>query len=187
MKIEEITKKAIEDKIATMGDYVKISYLSGCLKKTLDFDARKFVLITLTKLYEERKMFSEAGKMMSFAADINTTFNGKITDFIKSTELFIKGGSYDDADLSFKKALAAATTSQRNEIKGRVKEMYRMQAKDHLSKDKRKNALEVYEKMLTLDLNPVEMEEVKAKLVVLYESLGKVREFYSMRKSMGIK
>ncbi len=181
---EDLTKRGIEEKISTMGDYVKISYLSLCLKKTLDFDARKFTLLTLAKLYEERKMFNEAGKMMSFAADINTTFNGKINDFIRSTELFIKGGSYDDADMSFKKALITANTSQKNEIKNRVKEMYKVQAKEHLSNDKRKNALEAYEKLLTLELNSIEKEEVKSKLLNLYESLGKVREFYNMKKSI---
>ena len=186
MKVDEFTRRAIEEKIATMGDYVKISYLSNCLKKSLDFDTRKFVLTNLSKLYEDRKMFNEAGKMLSFAADINTTFNGKISYFLKSTELFIKGGSYDEADLAFKKAGAIANTSQKIELKKRVKEMYQIQAKEYLGKDKRKNAAGAYEKLLTLDLDPQEKDDIKAKLVVLYENLGKVREFYNMRKSLGL-
>ncbi len=186
MNTDEFTRRAIEEKIATMGDYVKISYLSNSLKKSLDFDTRKFVLTTLSKLYEDRKMFKEAGKMLSFSADINTTFNGKLSDFLKSTELFVKGGSYDDADLAFKKALAVANTSQRTELKKRVKEMYQTRAKEYLAKDKRKNAAEAYEKLLSLDLDPQEKDAIKAKLIVLYESLGKVREFYNMRKSLGL-
>jgi len=186
MNANEFTRRAIEEKIATMGDYVKISHLSNCLKKSLDFDTRKFVLSTLSRLYEDRKMFKEAGKMLSFSADINTTFNGKISDFLKSTELFIRGGSYDEADLAFKKALAVANTPQRTELKKRVKDMYQIQAKECLAKDKRKNAVEAYEKLLTLDLDPQEKDGVKAKLIVLYESLGKVREFYNMRKSLGL-
>src|SRR3989344_1562860 len=173
MKIEDISRKAVEEKISTMGDYVKIGYLSNCLKKSLDFDTRKFVLTTLSKLYEDRKMFNAAGKMLSFAADINATFNGKISDFLNSTELFIKGGSYDEADLIFRKATSMANISQKTE-----------QAKEHLKKDKRRNAAEVYEKLLTLDLDPQEKDEIKAKLIVLYESLGKIREFYSMRRSL---
>ncbi len=186
MNTNEFTRRAIEEKIAAMGDYVKISYLSNSLKKSLDFDTRKFVLTTLSRLYEDRKMLNEAGKMLSFSADINTTFNGKITDFLKSTELFIKGGSYDEADMSFKKALAVANTSQKTELKKRVKDMYQVQAKEYLARDKRKNAVKAYEKLLSLDLDPQEKDAIKAKLVVLYESLGKVREFYNMRKSLGL-
>src|SRR3989344_1600558 len=184
MKIEDISRKAVEEKISTMGDYVKIGYLSNCLKKSLDFDTRKFVLTTLSKLYEDRKMFNAAGKMLSFAADINTTFNGKISDFLNSTELFIKVGSYDEADLAFKKATSIANISQKTELKKRVKEIYQIQAKEHLKKDRRKNAAEVYERLLTVDLDPQEKDEIKAKLIVLYESLGKIREFYSMRRSL---
>src|SRR3989304_1542726 len=100
MKIEYYTRRAIEEKISTMGDYVKIGYLSNCLKRSLDFDTRRFVLTSLSKLYEDKKMFLDAAKSIGNAADINTTFQGKIGDFVKSTELFTKARSYNEADIA---------------------------------------------------------------------------------------
>ena len=82
--------------------------------------------------------------------------------------------------------MAVANISQRTELKKRVKEMYQIQAKEYLAKDKRKNAVGTDEKLLTLDLDSQEEDNIKAKLIVLYESLGKVREFYNMRKSLGL-
>ena len=185
MKLEEFTRRAIEEKISAMGDYVKIGYLNNCLKRNLDFDSRRFVLTTLSILYEDRKMFADAGKMINFAAEINTTFNGKIHDYLKSVELFVKSGNYDEAELATKKALASANLSQKNEIKRRCKEMFKTQVKEYLSKDKRKNAVEVYEILLKLDLNESEKLEIREKLLPLYESLGRVREFINLRKSLG--
>ena len=185
MKLGEFTRKDIEEKISTMGDYVKIGYLNNCLKGNLDFDARRFVLTNLSALYEERKMFADAGKMINFAAEINTTFNGKIHDYLKSVELFIKSGSYDDAELAVKKALSSANLSQKNEIKRRCKETYKSQVQEYLSKDKRKNAVEVYEILLKLDLDESEKRDIREKLLPLYERLGRVREFINLRKSLG--
>src|SRR3989344_6825246 len=156
MKIEGFTRRAVEEKISTMGDYVKIGYLTSCLKQSLDFDTRKFVLTTLSSLYENKRMYLDAGKMMSYAAEINTTFNGKISDFLKSTEFFIKGGEYDEADMSFKKAIALGNISQKAEMKKRVKELYKSQAGDFLVRDKRKNAVEAYEKLLSMELGESE-------------------------------
>ncbi len=185
MKIEEFTRRAIEEEISNKGEYVKIGYLSNCLKRNLDFDARRFVLTTLSALYEDKKMFADAGKMINFAAEINTTFNGKIQDYLKSAELFIKSANYDLAELAIKKALTSANLSQKNEIKKRYKEMYNVQVREYLSKDKRKNAAEAYEMLLKLDLNESERLEVRSKLLPLYESLGRVREFINLRKSLG--
>ncbi|MEK6825139.1 MAG: hypothetical protein AABY02_04775, partial [Nanoarchaeota archaeon] len=87
MTIQERTKQDIQTKLAKMGDYVKIDYLCRALSSGLDFETRKFVLLELSKLYESRSMYLEAGKLMKNAAEINTTFKGKITDFMKSVEL----------------------------------------------------------------------------------------------------
>src|SRR3989344_1894106 len=99
------TKKIVEEKLKTMGDYVKMDYLSGCLKNSLDFETRKFVLTTLSRIYESRAMYSEAGKLIKASADINTTFDSKIGDFMKAVELFVKAGNYDEADNTFNKAI----------------------------------------------------------------------------------
>lgn len=178
-----LTRKEIEAKLNSVGDYVKMDYLADCLKKSVDFDTKKFVLTKLSSIYESRKMFAEAAKLMRTSADINTTFEGKMNDFMKSVDLFIKGGNYDDADASFNKALVLGNQRQKDDIKLKRKELYKAQAKDLFKKDKRKHAMDIYEKLLTLDLTPAERDEVNKTLSGLYEKLGKVKEFYGLKKS----
>ncbi len=182
--IKEGNRKEIEAKLATMGDYVKIDYLSRCLQQNADFDSRKFILLTLSKLYESKGLYAESGKLMRAAADINTTFQGKIADFLKSAELYSRAGVFDEADVSINKALASANTSQKPLIRKQQKEYYMTQAKVLMQKDKRTSAMKAYEKILSLDLNPIEKTDVQNVLIGLYEKLGKVREFYNLKKNI---
>ena len=176
-----MTRKEVEEKLVGVGDYVKMDFLQQCLKKQLDFDTKKFVLTNLSKIYESRKMYLEAGKMIRIAADINTTYEGKMNDFVKSSELFINGGNYGEADISLNKSFGLANENQKISIKNRIKEAYKNRAKELLSKDKRRNAAEAYEKILTLDLNPLEKNESRQKLLELYGKLGKIKEFYALK------
>jgi hypothetical protein len=98
-----------------------MDYLESCLKNRLDFDTKKFVLIKLAGIYEVRKMFLDAGRAMRLAADINTTTQGKITDYLKSAELFIKSGSFDEADVSVMRAINDATDSQKETVYSAVR------------------------------------------------------------------
>lgn len=183
-KEEVLTRRDIETRLARVGDYVKMDFLQQCLKKGLDFETRRFALTTLAKIYEGRSMYLEAGKLIRIAADINTTFDAKMQDFLKSAELYIKAGSYEESDISMTKAFAVANERQKVEIKVKIKESYKKQAQDFLKKDKRKHAAEAYEKLLTLDLNPLEKKEVQKTLLELYQKLGKIRDFYALQKSI---
>lgn len=178
-----LTRKEVEAKLAIVGDYVKMDYLQACLKKPLDFDTKKFVLVKLAEIYDSKKMFLEAGKMMRNAAEINTTYEGKMQDFMKSFEMLVKGGFFDEAEVSFTKALICATELQKKRIKARKKEMYLAQAQEFLKKDKRKHAVETFERILEMpDLLPNERQEVQKNLLDLYEKLGKIREYYNLKK-----
>jgi tetratricopeptide (TPR) repeat protein len=182
MRVKELTKSEIEERFANMGDYVGMDYLSSCLKNHLDFDTRKFVLIKLCGLYESRKMFSNAGKLMRSAAEINTTYQNKITDFLKSADLFIKAGNYDEADVSIKKSFGVADEKQKNDITRSVKEFYKTQARLLIQKGRRNSSMFVYERLLKLDLDEKEKYEIKEKLLEIYGSLGKSREYEKIKK-----
>jgi len=177
MQVREKTRKEIEARFEEMGDYVRIDYLSSCLKGNLDFDTRKFVLVKLAELFESRKMFLDAGKMMKGAAEINTTFKNKIEDFSRAVELFIKSGDYYEADGALKSALSISNESQREEVLKRAKENYKTQANFFISNDKRKHAMEVYEKILTMNPEQSEKEGIEKSLLNLYRDLGKIREY----------
>ncbi len=184
MRVSENNRREIEEKLKGLGDYVKIDYLESCLKRQLDFDTRKFVLTTLADLYKNRKMFLDAGKMMLAAANINTTFQGKVNDFLGAARLFIKAGDFNNTDLAFEKAISCANTSQKIEIKQIKKENYKEQAEIYLKNDKRKHAIEAYERLLSLDLEVNEKKEAQEKLLNLYEKLGKIRDYYSLKRVM---
>lgn len=181
MAIQERNKQDIQAKLAKMGDYVKIDYLNRALGSGLDFETRKFVLLELSKLYEARSMYLEAGKLMKNAAEINTTFKGKIMDFMKSVELLVRGGNYTEADQLFAQTLALATDRERPELKQLIKGYYFVQARAYAKVDKRTNAKKAYEKLTTLELNPVEKKEVQDQLLALYQKLGNIKEFYKLR------
>jgi tetratricopeptide (TPR) repeat protein len=184
MNKSEVTRKEIEEKLARVGDYVKLDYLQACLKKQLDFDTRRFILSNLSKIYESRKMYLESGRTLRMAADLNVSPENKVNEFVKSSEMFIKGGNYSEADVSMKKALASGTEKQKFLVKSKVKEIYKMQAQDLLKRDKRKSASEVYEKFLELDLMPEERKQAQQQLLSLYQKLGKLNDYYSLQRNM---
>lgn len=184
--IKEMTlnRRDVDAKLASVGDYVKMDYLQACLRKNMDFDTKKFVLIKLAEIYESRRMFLEAGKLIRNAADINTTFDGKIKDFVKSAELFIKASRYDESDVSFGKAIAIANERQKQEIKASKKQFIKNHAQEYLKRDKRKLAMDAYEKLVTLDLTPSEKADAQKVLLDLYQKLGKVREYGILRDAI---
>ncbi len=186
MRVMEKTRREIEAKFNSMGDYVKIDYLRSCLKSDIDYDTKKFVLVKLSGLYENKRMYLDAGKMMKVAADINTTIKAKIEDFLKSAELFIRGGHYDYAEGAIKSAISVSNEREKFFVKDKYKEMFFTQAKNLAGNDKRKQAAEIYQKMLSLELNTEERRNVNENLLGLYDKLGKVRDYYFLKKQMGL-
>lgn len=184
MRIKENTRQEIEARLSSMGDYVKMEYLSRCLKQHLDFDTKRFVILKLASLYEGRSMFLEAGKLLRNVADIEPTQNSRINDLIKSAEMFVKAGNYEEAEMTIKRALNETNEMQKREIKLKFKEMLKNQAKIFSGTDKRKHAMKVYEYLLTIELDPTEKKEIQEKLLKIYENLGKIKEFYSLKRAL---
>ena len=179
------SRREIEAKLAGVGDYVKMDYLQQCLKKQIDFETKRFVMVKLSAIYESRLMFLDAAKLIKNVADINTTFEGKYNDFAKSMELFIKAGDYDEAEGSFKKALACGNERQRAALKIRLKDVYKKRAGELLAKDKRKNAMDIYERIVALPyIDANERKESQKVLMQLYQRLGKIKEFYALQKDI---
>lgn len=182
--IDEKNKAQIENKLQTMGDYVQMSYLQRALKSGLDFDTRKFVLLRLGGIYEARRMHLEAAKMIKAAAEINTTYREKIRDYMKATELFIKGQDYPEADRLFAQSLALGNSQEKLQMKQAYKNFYLTQAKLFENSDKRTNAKETYEKVLALELDIGERTQVQKSLLDLYDKLGKIKEYYALKQQM---
>ena len=135
--IGEKNRVEIEQKLNTMGDYVKMNYLQRALKSPIDFDTKKFVLVKLTEIYDKSKMYLEAARMMKSGAEINTTFKDKMKDYMKAVEYYIKGGDYAEADRIFAQALALASEREKVDLKTILKGIYYNQAKNYSMADKR--------------------------------------------------
>ncbi len=182
--IQERSRQEIDAKLATMGDYVKIDYLQRALSSGLDFDTKKHVMTILSRLYESKAMYLESARLLRNAADINTTFKAKINDFMKSIELYIKGGNYSEADFVFQQTLALATEIEKSGLRTLLKNYYAVEAKNFLRADKRNQAKKVYEKLLTLELTAPEKHDVQQQLLALYEKLGNIRDYFKLKESM---
>lgn len=181
---KEETRKDIEERFVKMGDYAKIGYLESCLKKKTDLETRKFILLKLSELYEAKKMFLDAARAMSAASDIHATDQSKVAALVKTAEFYIQGGVFELADSAIVKASALVDAKQKIEIKNKQKEFYKVRAKAFLSKEKRKNAANTYEKLLELDLTPEEKKEITNTLLNLYEKLGDIKEYYALKRKI---
>ena len=185
MHVKEKSRREIEEKLKTLGAFVKIDYLTSCLKQPIDFDTRRFALLKLAELYEEKKMFFEAGRMMHNAAPINTTIMEKISDYVYAGELFLKSGNFEHADIAFERAIGACETEQqRTNVKDKKINFYKQQAKSYLDNEKRQSAALAYEKLLSFNLASNEKKEAQETLLELYQKLGKIKEFYSLKRTM---
>ncbi|MBS3083377.1 hypothetical protein J4423_01085 [Candidatus Pacearchaeota archaeon] len=182
--ITERTRTEIDAKIKTMGEYVKMSYLQRAAKSQLDFDTRKFVLLELTRIYEQKGMFLDASKTMRAAADITTTFKEKIGQFMKAVEYNVRGNNFAEADRIFAQALALGNDREKWEMKQLYKQFHFAQANVYVKHDRRNNAKEMYQKILALDLNADERTQVQNVLLDLYYKLGNVREYHALKDKM---
>ena len=177
-------RREVEAKISGMGDYVKIEYLSSLLQKGLDYDTKRFVLVKLAKINDDKGMAAEAAKCMNAAAEINPSNSGRVNDFIEAAGLYIRAGRYEEADITFNKAVIASSESDGVKIKDKKKQCYMIQADSFLARDKRAQAVKTYERILRMDLSNTEKRFVQGNLLLLYEKLGRVRDYYVLKNSM---
>lgn len=184
IQIQERTRQEIEAKLGKMGDYVKMDYLQRGLASGLDFETKKFVMVKLSGLYENKGMFLEAARLLRNGAEINTTFKGKMGDFLKAIDLYVKAGNYQDADFVFGQTLALAADHEKLGLKSTYRKLYLDYARGSMKSDKRVQAKKAYEKALMLDLEVGERRQIQQELLALYEKLGNINEYYRLKHSM---
>ena len=129
-------------------------------------------------------MFLDAAKTIRAAADITTTYKEKIGQFMKSVEFNIRGNNFTEADRLFVQALALGNDREKIDMKQLYKQFHFSQAQAYMKNDRRNNAKEVYQKMLSLDLNHSEKLDIQNRLLDLYYRLGNVREYHALKDKM---
>lgn len=178
-----MSKQEIEKELSGKGDFVKIDYLTRFIKQQdPPIGIKKFSYLKLAEIYEEKSLFSKSAKMFEYAASISLTFSEKINHLLSATEQYIKGSLFDDADYAMKKALSEANTKEKRDIYSTVKSFYKKQGEYFEKTKKRNHALRVYEKLLEMNLDEREKQEVKNKLLELYEKLGKLKKYFALKR-----
>lgn len=176
-----MSKSEIENALQNKGDFVRIDHLSRFIKENLSMDKKKFVYEMLADIYEKKGMYTSAAKLHNGIAMICIGFSEKIKHYVKEAELYIKGGFLELADNAVKNALSEATQNERDNILRSIKEFYIKQAGAYEKSMRRAQAVKIYEKLLHMDISASEKEDVKKRLIVIYEKLGKVKEYFSLK------
>ncbi|MFA4953216.1 MAG: hypothetical protein WC584_03265 [Candidatus Pacearchaeota archaeon] len=179
---KNISKEEIEKTLQGKGDFVKIDHLSELLKENLPFETKKYVCIKLADIYEEKSMLVDAAKMYEIIGIAAVAFSEKMKYYVKEAELFIKAGQFERADEAMKKAIGLGNASEKTEIYFVIKEFYKKQAGVYERELRRNHAAKMYEKLLEMKISEAEREEIKEKLLKMYEKLGKVKEFFNLQK-----
>ena len=180
-----MTKAEIDNELIGKGDFVRIDNLTRFLKDDLPIDIRKEVVLILADIYEKKSMFNEAAKMHDNFSIYSSSFSEKIKHYTKEAELYIKAGLFERADEAVKNAMTQANARERNEISLAIKDFYKRQAGVYEKELRRANAVRIYEKLLETNITPAEREEIKKKLLDLYDKLGRVKEFLVLKRSLG--
>lgn len=181
---KDMSKVDIEKEIAKMGDYVKIDYLDRLIKdKSLPVDKRKFAYIKLSEIYEAKGMFADAAKMANNTALMSLTFADKVKFHVREAEMYIKGGIIEKVDEALKKAMGEVVSDREKlNIYNQIKDFFKRQAEAYVSSNKRSHAVKTYEKLLQMKITDSERQEVKQKLMGLYESTGRLKEYFALKK-----
>ena len=178
-----MSKSEIEDVLKDKGNFVKANELNEFLKNPLTMEMKKFALLKLAEVYEQMRMLKEAAKTHDSAAIVSIAFSEKIKHFLKEAELYIRAGEFDRAGSARKKAMAEANSEQREEIGATIKNIYLQQAEKYEKEDKRAHAVRVYEKLLEMNPGETERKWIKEKLLVLYDKLGRRKEFLDLERN----
>jgi len=181
---KEISKEEIDKFVLGKGDFVQIDHLSELLKENLSLDIKKYVALKLVDIYERRSMLTDAAKMFDLIALNSIAFTEKMKNYVRSAGMFIRAGEFERAEETVRKAQSYANASEKNEINFIIKDFYKRQAEIYEKEIRRASAVKIYERLLEMNLNEEERKEVKEKLLDLYERLGRMREYFDLKKGV---
>jgi len=178
-----ITKEEILKNLTGKNDEIKLEFLEKVTKNVeADQETRKTAFILMTDIYIKKMWWGNAAKAFMNAADLAKTFDEKKDLFFKSGMYFVKSDDYFTAEDTFRKAMVLAAKKDREPMKETVINVYLNLAREYESKRMQTKAISVYTKTLTLNLPIEKANEIRDKMAVLYEKIGKPREATQIRQ-----
>lgn len=178
VNVRERTIEEIEKKLGSMNTALnKISYLESALKEAgFSFEIKRFLWGKLSELYAERKMFERAAKASANKAAVEISSLEKVDSYIMAAEFYSKVGKVEDAEDMFVRASRDGDSSLRQRVKLARKNIYFTSAKELDSLGKKGSAVKFYERLIKMDLEEIEKNEIRDRLVDIYNALGMFRE-----------
>jgi len=174
-------KKELEDEIAGKGDFIQIDYLTRFVKLMPPTDMKRFALSKLAEIYDRKEMYRDAAQAYESISIFSTTFSEKINYLVLEAKELAKGAHFDDADRAIRRAFTDTNATQKASVLAELKTFYRQQGDFFARTNKTSKAALFYERLLRMDLNSAEKEEVKTILIKIYEKLGKMNEVRLLR------
>ena len=173
---KNMSRSEIERELNGKGDFVQIDYLTRFIAQKPPLHEKKLAFMKLIEIYEAKKMFNDIAKIYSNLALLATSSQEKVDSLVKEAKAYIRGGQFDEADSVMRRVMDQVTIIKKTEIYEDIKNFYKKQAEVYEKESKRNHSIKVYEKLLSMKITDAERNEVKKKLLDLYEKLGKFRE-----------
>lgn len=172
-----VTKEDILNKISGKSDEIKLEFLEKTVKTMEnDQETRKLAFLIMAELYIKKMWWTNAARAYQNAADLAKTFDEKKDLFFKSGTLFVRAEDYFTAEDTFRKTLVLALKKEREPLKEKVIQVYLDLGKEYENKRMQTKAISLYNKTLTLNLPLEKANEIRDKIAILYEKIGKPRE-----------
>lgn len=151
----------------------KQEYLENILKKPQSAEVKISALVALAELFTEKKWFALGARNYCYAADLASTFREKMDLYFKGAVLYLQASDYLAAEDNFRKVLVLAANKDRDSLKQKILTLYFNQAINFEKSRQLTKAITIYNRILMMKLPFEKINEVRLKLIELYEKIGK--------------
>lgn len=161
-------KEEIFRKLDTfLGDEKKIEFLENLLKKELDNEAKKFIMLKIAELYEKKNLYNSSLHYLLSAATLADKWSEKIPLLMKITQIYIKLFDFINAEDYFKQAIEISNLNDIERLRQEYINYYLKEAKFYEQKNRYRKAIKFYEFLAN-------------KGIERYEMLNKVADLYEL-------
>lgn len=172
-----LSRDEILNNINGKSDEIKLEMLEKVTKNIeADQETRKTAFLLMTDIYIKKMWWSNTAKAFMNAADLAKTFDEKKDLFFKAGIYFVKSDDYFTAEDTFRKAVVLASKKDKEPTKQAAIEVYLNLAKEYESKRLQTKAISVYNKALGLNLPIERANDIRERIAVLFDRIGKPRE-----------
>jgi tetratricopeptide (TPR) repeat protein len=180
---KEMSTSEIEEFLRNKNDFTKIDYLTRFLQEKLPAETRKLVFMKLGEAYERAAMFTDSGRAYEKAIELTPEKDRKNVS-IKAAQAMVRAGDFNRADELIRNVMSKATDFERKDVTNGLKTFYLFTAEMHEKNRKLREAVKIYERVLTMNITDDEKKKIKTRLMDLYQKLGKVKEMIDLKGKM---